>query len=528
MGRVLLDRYAAGDEVTVESLDGTVLYTLATNASGVFYAYGDLPADFRIRARRAGEDTSHLREIRGGYFHGTMYINPLTTLSSLLLARNPGLGLVEAEARVRAYFKLPENYDFDWPTNAQVSAFRPAEFYAAASASGGLAAHYDHVLSLLESPTLNEGFFDSAAGKFAKAVLGDVGGDTVSLLDAGAFGAITQFFGLNLGTSGALNAISEQLDQVLSELGDLSRQIDKDSITGDYKTAADLLEQNTTSVIDATTESLTDLLGGGAFDTSLYEQLQGVLEPLDEMRDSLTGSNNAQNIVTLYNEYASAALFSLGLSDADIQLFQYYPVRINSHTQQLQSNLDFYLNYLGQAINNRAELAHTSPNPATSLDQCQTDINNAVRSAVQAAAQVPPQMSSDQILVDLENNYMWIAGFQPQASYYDANNIALNWSEGGYEDWGLPSRAILSDFVQNRIGGAKTADTNAGWEAGFQNFGFDTAQYGQQTYRGNDANNNTNVQGQAYFFIESDTGAKNQNVYQWSGVNSAPATSYYN
>ena len=526
MGRVLLDDYAAGDQITLEGLDGGTLYTLTTNSSGVFYAYGPLPSDFRILVVRPGENVVHSREIRGGYFGGTMWVNPMTTLTSRLVQANPSLTLQQASDKVHDYLEVARGFDEDWVTNSEASAFRPVAFYQEANDSGGIEAHYDEIVSLLVNPTANAEASEGAVLSFVKTVGGDLLGDTVSVVDAGAFGAVTQFFGLNLGTSGQLHAIEQQLTAVVQELGDLENAVGVETITGDYNSDRDAMEPSLVDISNFSKALKAAMAGGGGSVLNVSEILD-VEDDIALLENYLIG-NNVDNIIFAYAEYLLNAQNGMGLSTTDIQRYQGYPIRKNSNTQLLQQNLEVYLNYHAQGLNNRAELAHMSVPPASALSACVADFDAASKVSFQALAQVPAKLSSDDFVLDLEQGHMLIAVFQPQDSYYNANNIANNWDEGGYDDWRLPSRDELEGFVQNRIGPAHTSDDNGGWETGFLAFGFDTTHYAEQTYHKNASfGGNTDPQGQAFFDIDTDSGINNQDVYQWSGVDGAPATASY-
>ncbi len=533
MGRVLLDNYREGDQVRVTDLEDNTLYTLTTNSAGVFYTYGPLPQDFRIHAQRTGENTVHTREIRGGYHGGTMYVHPLTTLASRFLEANPGASLEQANEAVGDHFDLPDGFNPDWVTNAEVSPFRPIVFYQQAAQNGGLAAYYDLVEEQINNPTLNAEVAESAGAKLTKEIAGDLLGDTVSLLDAGAFGAVTQFFGLNLGTSGALNAISEQLDEVLNELTQLESEVNASGISGQYTTDRDAMQTSLDNISNYA-KSVQLAAEGGPPSFNLATLLL-IEDNMQQLRSYLVdtpanGVTAADNIVYTYAEFADTnGVQGYKMNLSDTSSYQSYAVRINGLTDLLQKNLEVYLNYLSQAVNNRAELAHMSVPPAAAIDAARSDIEDAVADTLQAVAQVPDKLSSDDFLVDMQVGQMWVANFQSQSNYYDAHNLADNWSEGGYDDWRLPGRSDIDNFVQNRIGRAKSSDDNDGWKAGFAAFGFNTGNYGKQKYDGGSGLfGNTDVQGQAFFDIDTDDGANNQNVYQWSGVNSTPATSYYN
>lgn len=529
MGRVLLEDFAAGDQVVISDLNGNQLFSLTTANNGVFYSYGMLPQDFRITAVRAN-GVVHSREVRGGYDGNTMYVNPLTTLASRLMQATPGLSLADAEERVRARFSVPPGFPFDWITNSEASPFRPAVFLAEATQNGGVEAYYEAITEQLQAAVAGQSVSESlsqAGSDLVTTIAGNLLGDTVSVIDSGAFGAVTQFFGLNLGTTGAINAVSMQLDQVLTDLQSLEGSLNVTSIEGQYNMDLGFLMDSINNAKNFS-NAIIDAAANGDTSGLTFSTLLQAENDIDTVQNYLVGTQ-ADNIIFTYAQYLLNAKNLMNLSSSDLALYQSYPVRVNSNTANLQQNLGLYLGSLSLLLNNRAELAHASVSPADQLDAALVDFQEASGVAFQANAQVPPPLASDKILLDMERGEMWSLYFQPEANYYDAQNIADGWQEGGYDDWGLSSRDAIDGFAQTRIGNAKTTDDNDGWETGFNRFGFDTTNYGKQKYQGGTGiGGNTNVQGQTFYDINTNSGDFSSNdVYQWSGVNFLPATAYY-
>lgn len=528
LGRVLLEDFVGNAEVNITDLNGNLLYQLKTNNAGLFHAEGELPKDFTVTATRPGDNMVVRREVRGGYDGLTMYINPLSTLTSLYM-QDHGADLATAQRAVADYFFLPRGYSFDWVTNAQASPFSPSRFYQLAQQNGGNRAFYLSTAAKIGSQpgtiVLAE-VASSTAQDLVKTIAGDVLGDTVSLVDAGIFGAITQALGLNLGTTGALKAISEQLDQVLEDISQIEQTLSLNNVNATYNADRNAINPDLNNIKD-TNSTIVDTVNGLNSVSSLTTTITSLVitNNVANISDYLLGRNNVDNIIFTYAQVQSA---TMGISATDYGKFQGYPVRFNSLTSKLQQQLKSYLETLALAANLYAEIAHVQIPIAPGLRNAAQQLDGLSATAIQAGAQVPGQFSSDQVLCDLENGLMWYSSFLPQSNYYTAQNTAKNFQEGGFTDWRLASRSEMENFIQSRIGATVTdQDSDSQWESAFDLFGFNLTNYGQQTFTGTVFRNNTDKQGQSFYDFSTNSGVQSGDTYQWQGVSSNPATATY-
>ncbi len=563
LGRVLLEDFIQDSDVQITNLAGKQLYSFKTLHKGFFYTRGALPADFRITATRPGDATIYSREVRGGYDKLTMYVNPLTTIASRLVTES-GLTLSEAESRVKTYYSLPAGYSLDWITNSKASPFSPAGFFELANRSGDIDGYFDQVVSDIaggagtqqQSVVLDiEQPEGNLINSLIKTTVGDVFSDAISLGDAGIFGAITQALGFNLGTSGALNAISEQLDQVLSEIGALNIKTSQNAADQGYNDALNAIGQNLVDLEDNNGD-IVKLAQSSSNQTAaqLVSQIQALqVEDLVNLVVEYVTGAEVTNIILSYNQKVTSD--NLFITGSEATSYLGYPVRFNQMTEDLQTQAGYFISHLGLAMNLYAENAHLQVPLTSSLAEAGTAIDGLIAATRQAENQVPALLNSNDVILDVPNNLMWYAVFMPQDTYENAIAFSTAQQEGGYTGWRLPTQAELSDFVLNRIavqtGVTSTGDygqiTDSQWRSAFggytksthnsasngassgvPGYAFDLTNYGQQTYDSNTGLlGNDTYQGQAYYNLDSDPGANNDNLLQWYGVNKVQTTSYY-
>ena len=579
LGRTLLEDYAPGARVLITDPQNRTLYELTSDEAGFFEGNGPLPLDFRITVtkRRSSlnqgevDDVQYVREVRGGYDGLTLYVNPLTTLVSRLHTQH-GLSVEEAESRVKSAFSIRTDFSLDWITNSGTTPFSPARFQRLADRQGGRREIYRRLAEIIAggefSPILilpDEDPYDGEelqnlteqlaeqevaeeAAEEASEALGstllktigaDVFADAVSLVDASIFGAVTQSLGLNLGTSGALNAISEQLDEVLFQLTTLSQEIGAlgDSIT--YQADRNAIEDQLTNIF-ILNQNLADVLNGANNQTVQKVTADITSLSIDQdvakITDYLLGLNQTDNIVISYAKYLGSS--QLKQSDDELDAFLGYPVRFNDQTRKLENQLQFLLGHLTLAGNLYAENYHVQL--PFSIDQSGRPsvvdtIDRIAATMQQAKSQVPDQLSDDSLLWDVPKNLMWEANFFPKKTYDDAVNFARSYQVGGYSEFRLPTQSELEDLLNHRIapilpGSEINGDvSDNSFRNAFLSYGFDLTHYGEQTYVNSSlfVGGNTDYQGQAFFNQDSSTGITTNNVYQWYGVSGVPTTTDY-
>lgn len=140
-GKLFLGAPVAGVPITVESLQGEVLATSTTNASGSFLFRRIFPDSFRVAASFENGLTFY-REFRDFNSNpGFAGITIPSTLVSLHSRANPGVDLSLSEATVRRALSLPADYYLSSLNESASSPFSHLAFFVRARTQGGLAAY---------------------------------------------------------------------------------------------------------------------------------------------------------------------------------------------------------------------------------------------------------------------------------------------------------------------------------------------------------------------------------------------------
>lgn len=129
----------------------------------------------------------------------------------------------------------------------------------------------------------------------------------------------------------------------------------------------------------------------------------------------------------------------MGLDVGQISFTGYSPVR---SSYLLDVGLQVFNKYgtyqiLGMAA--MSEVAHASDTPATSITLLLDDLDHAMASILSQRAQLPIYPMSDNYFIDTEYGIMWYLPVQAEMSYADANNFALNFDDGQFDNWRLPA-----------------------------------------------------------------------------------------
>jgi hypothetical protein len=143
-GKLFLGAPMSGVPVEMQSLDGSVLSTRTTDASGNFVFSGSHPTDFRLLARLS-DGSTYSREVRGFASDTFAVINLPTTMVSLLDQAQPGQTLSDVEGRVRQGLGLPNGSGLDLIEDSVGFAFSHLAFYVRASEAGGVEAYLQEI-----------------------------------------------------------------------------------------------------------------------------------------------------------------------------------------------------------------------------------------------------------------------------------------------------------------------------------------------------------------------------------------------
>jgi hypothetical protein len=237
----------ANADVAVFSADGRLLFwkANATNRRGIYPAkVANLPPDFRVVVIADANwpfNRSDLRalglvvlsaDVRNyNPANDTVYVNPVTTMVTGLLLRNPGLHLPQAQARVRQFLGMPANASLGAAlregTRYHSAYFSESAFLKEANRHGGLLIFVETLLNkMLDNPRSVHRFPSTALQSGSGGIASFIGEKLAS-------GALSWAAGQGLGwvaKSAGLTqpgATAEQIMQLQQSLDDLQSSVDQ-------------------------------------------------------------------------------------------------------------------------------------------------------------------------------------------------------------------------------------------------------------------------------------------------------------
>jgi hypothetical protein len=139
-GKLFLGAGIPDVPITVETLDGQVLATTVTSATGGYMVRQPFPDNFRVVARLS-QDLAFFREMRNfNAVPSFAAITIPTTIASLRAQASPGTSLSQIESDVRVALALPTDYFLPALVESASAPFSHIAFLAEAQAQGGLPA----------------------------------------------------------------------------------------------------------------------------------------------------------------------------------------------------------------------------------------------------------------------------------------------------------------------------------------------------------------------------------------------------
>lgn len=503
-GKVFLGVGVANATVTFSSLDGTVYDRVVTDADGTFLSRQTLPADFRVTARVDGVNFDFASEERSYDGQGRyVVVNVPTTLVSL--AVREGSSQAQAQAQVRRLLNLPAQTDLEYGIEESGRCkFSHIAFFNEAARAGGwanfsqqaaarsyllTAGELSAPLTGLEAP-LAQLVSRARASKRVKLSVGNVavsffGKIRESIANKIVDGAVDAGYtwssdqlGFSFGTTATLDQIVEMLNALDADVKEVGNEVAALAYLvtqGDYKDALknlnsatdalDSLETDNRSLIgDAKTAAgASNLLPNVPTETpaavgSWLQTLSTVSATqthLSLIQDYMVGKNGQTNLNSLNLQLLLAQLGVAAVTDQGLAPYANFPLRTNLVLDQVTATLDFYQNYEFLAGNYLAEAAHgttAGPPPSnTPPPPIANNINDTITKNLLAVAeqakierqQFPQPLSSDDVLLDLENGLMWYLPVQKAQSYADAQaaaaNLKVTTNGVSYEDWRLPT-----------------------------------------------------------------------------------------
>jgi hypothetical protein len=500
-GKVFLGVGASNATVTFSSLDGRPLDRVQTSPDGTFLSRQTLPSDFRVTARLDGLDFDFATEERGYDGQGRyVVVNVPTTLVSLALG-NGGGSLSGAQEQVRQLLNLPAQTDLEYGIEESGrSRFSHIAFFAAAARAGGwanfvqqatrrsyrlTASEMNSPLAGLEAPLaqlvtrararkqVKFSVANLAVGLFGKIRESVVSKIVDGAVDAGYTWSSDQL-GFSYGTTATLEKIVEMLDSLDQDVNQVGAEVQALTYLlslQDYQNA--LAQLNVaTGALDGLESTNRTLIGDAEQQQGLPNQptttptavgswlttlstVSATTANLKLIQDYMIGQNGQTNLNVLNLRNLLSQLGIAAVTDQGLGSYANFPVRTNLFLDQVTATLDFYQNYEFLAGNYLAEAAHgttAGPPPSnTPPPPIATNISNAVTQTLLAVAeqakierqQFPQPLSSDEVLLDLENGLMWYLPVQKAQTYSDARSAASNLviNTGGviYDDWRLPT-----------------------------------------------------------------------------------------
>lgn len=509
-GELSLGRFVSGGVVALEALDGETLASTVIGPTGSFLLRPPrgtaFPPDFRVRATPDGSDIPFFLEVRG--YSGEarfLRVNVPTTLTSLHLQAQPGLTLEQAHQEVAAVLGIPPQTSFGSLSESARSPFSHLAFFVDAAAAGGWQAFSSALLGELsdgapaqglragrfvarrsDQTASLDGLEDELRGhvlplqtfrplvlslaKVTKDVLGEVCGDlydsiVVSTVTDIAWTTIAERFGLNFGTTQALDEIEEQLKFVLEEIEAIDLLLEDQEYAQAANTLApavaylqalsladlsaalsqasqDGLPSNTPIAEQPSTSGIGALLSSVA---SLTTEVD-----LRQISDYQVDGSNVTNMNLLWRRNKVDNVLGVQAQAR----FMDFPIRSNAWLDLALQNYEYYRGY--QALGGKwlADNARQGTNPASDISRADDDLDALCTSLKAQRGQFPDHLLSDEVIVDLQNGVMWHSKMNGKMTQDEAKSYAASLSVEGelfgqqvtYEDWRLPTYEELKSL----------------------------------------------------------------------------------
>ncbi|XOF32335.1 MAG: hypothetical protein ACL93V_09810 [Candidatus Electrothrix sp. YB6] len=493
----------------------------------MFFDHLSLPKDFRAYATVPGSGIQFSAQLRD--FDPTkrqVHISVLSTLASEVMQAEPDLTLSQAEALVKKALVLPDSLQLGISLREPNPVFSSLAFFRKASENEGWVTYKNNIVSLarefqysspqprrflisldqLHHPItgLETGLSDaveavrlettdrigftpasnldmnqlfdppviflasptSVGGQFLFGVAQGITGNVVGDVANGILGWAANQLGLNYGTTGQLQEISEQLSAVQQSLTQLQSEITDDSIEKKIKSLVseffpiiDINNGNPTgaqvTLVNSITATLTAIQNGSQpplnqpVQTNINDLVAVIKAPdyqtiLDDAELQLTGRTGiilgVQNIV-LNQE--------LGIDCPGNVL--YFPWRQNRVIDRVLPVYQQFAYLQSATLNIYSEQAHNYlvyENPVDGINAILKNVASNIASQKAQRQLLPFRNSVEGITPDFENGVMWFDQIWEPDTYDNANANASSFTESVimpdgsvvvYDDWHLPT-----------------------------------------------------------------------------------------
>lgn len=483
-GRVLLDVSAAG--AAVEAVGTGSRDT--TDATGGFAL--SVPSGPLLLV--ATVDGARYRRVLAAPLTHAAYVNAVTNLVALYLETHRDVPVAEAEARVKAFLRIPPGVDAAYGVEELPgSPFSHRVFLAEAAANGGVES-FSRTLAGQVDGGPPRAFVSEASKAWWKdlglQVAADLGTDVLTGVARGLVGWALSAMNVNLGEAGELRDLAAQIEQITAQTGQIQDDVIRAFAAGDLQSLTNTLEQDYTTPFDQLNKSYVDQLNSvtptGLPRTPSQELtalVQSVLDTdvlafLAVLDDAMQGRNLSPCVTRLLAAQRNAQV-GAGMGDSLI-------VVENGSIATMAAVYDYYASYQTLGFNMLAESVHVADAPAAGIQLAR---GFAVKFFADLKAQslLVPVPWKNRVVLD-RGGSMWNGTLQADVdgrSVLDyAPNGTYHWAGAGRSDWQLPtSQQVdrLSAMMKAGIYGPDLAAQGPG--PALQELGFDVTGLGGHT-----------------------------------------------
>lgn len=440
-GMVYLSRSSGVVSVRVQTVTGELLYSGVTQPSGIFILPQGLPLPpaYRLLAETP-EGVTVERYVEGAQ-PPYLFINVFSHLVSRYLRAYPGTPLAEAEQRVMVSLGLSAKTGVYGLGNGFGSRFSHQVFLKAAQ--GNFEAFCDQLVrdihdgrnrrfagplsSALPVEFAEEGA--NAADVIGEFLLHETASGLFEFLAEGAIGKITSYFGLNIGTYGALEQIKDQLTDLQDSIDQLANKISGLGIANVIISD----QANLNSQLDnlrAINKELSDTAKAGAaaylsnptatdhgpspVDPTVLSLVSAFSKFQVDTTNSALTSALTSNVLNANLLSASASNISLVYgSENPSPAYDYLEIRHDADLAALQKQLSWLASWTVMCQNVYSEIANggylpgATKAPAVAINEAQSNVIGLFSMLHVAQQAVPSPCGTELVMVDAKNKLMW-------------------------------------------------------------------------------------------------------------------------
>lgn len=457
-GRLVPGLTVPGALVTMQTPGGSPLEIpeLRTDAAGNFFLDPmPLPSAFRLTLIPTGTlpgpaDDAPLTAVVEGHEpgFGMIPVNAATHLVAAWRQAHPELTVAACEARVRSFLALAPTLDLGWEVDNPGSGFSHEAFFQQAQAQGGLEAFTAMLVAEMEAGATHPMILaeQSFWGRLFDNTVADLtAGFTTDLLTFG-IGKIAGCLGFNFGEAAQLRQISQELQQISTQIGVLQQQVATNAAAGTALAAYNQLESDINPMVGPNQQLVNE--GQAAATTGVPLQtlppgVSALLTALSNLSATSAIENMGRHLMDPGNpDNVFTALMVLQQTRAGgggaAPVLQSDPL-----LGPVTSAYNYYAGWMAQAVNLLSETAYTpqSGQLAEPLVQAAIEIRRADQFTKGWLLQFPDQ--AGQIFVDREKGRMYFLQVQGPANWFTLGLLrsCQRPSFMGFTDWDIATQA---------------------------------------------------------------------------------------